>query len=65
MASRGLYRCGYAGELTNFTGADGPYEEPSDAHLRLETVDSDPADNARRVVDTLEWQVELREWCRA
>jgi hypothetical protein len=30
------------------------YEKPSDADLCLETVDSDPADNARRIVDALE-----------
>ena len=41
-------------ELTNFTGATPPCQRPSDAALRLETVDSDPADNARRVVDALE-----------
>jgi hypothetical protein len=35
-------------------GSDAPYEKPGDADLRLETVDSDPADNARRIVDALE-----------
>jgi hypothetical protein len=35
-------------------GSDAPHEKPSDADLRLETVDSDPADNARRIVDALE-----------
>jgi adenylylsulfate kinase-like enzyme len=35
-------------------GSDAAYEKTSDADLRLETVDSDPADNARRIVDALE-----------
>jgi adenylylsulfate kinase-like enzyme len=35
-------------------GSGAPYEKLSDADLRLETVDSDPADNARRIVDALE-----------
>ena len=43
----------YAGELTNFTGATPPYEKPSDADLCHEAVDSDPADNAGRIVDAL------------
>lgn len=30
------------------------YEKPSDADLCLGTVDSDPADNARHIVDELE-----------
>jgi adenylylsulfate kinase-like enzyme len=61
----GLYRRGYAGELTNFAGVDAPYEKRSDADRRLETVDSDRADDARRMVDALELRVRLREWRRA
>jgi bifunctional enzyme CysN/CysC len=49
----GLYRRAYAGELTNFTGVDAPYEEPADADLRLETVGVSPEDNAQRIVDAL------------
>jgi len=49
----GLYRRAYAGELTNFTGVDGPYEEPADADLRLKTVDVSPEENARRIADAL------------
>jgi bifunctional enzyme CysN/CysC len=49
----GLYRRAYAGELTNFTGVDGPYEEPVNADLRLTTVDVAPEDNAQRIADAL------------
>ena len=35
-------------------GSEAQYEKPSDTDLRLETVDSDPADNARAIVDVLE-----------
>jgi hypothetical protein len=54
MTSRGLYRCGWAGALTNSTGVDGLCEQPSDADRRVETVDPHSADNAGRVVDSLE-----------
>ena len=49
----GLYRRAYAGELTNFTGVDGPYEEPADPDLRLRTVDVSPEENARRIAEAL------------
>jgi bifunctional enzyme CysN/CysC len=49
----GLYRRAYAGELTNFTGVDGPYEEPADPDLRLKTVDVSPEENARRIAEAL------------
>jgi bifunctional enzyme CysN/CysC len=49
----GLYRRAYAGELTNFTGVDGPYEPPAEPDLRLETVERDPAANAQRIFDAL------------
>jgi adenylyl-sulfate kinase len=49
----GLYRRAYAGELTNFTGVDGPYEEPAHPDLRLRTVDVSPEENAQRIADAL------------
>ena len=49
----GLYRRAYAGELTNFTGVDGPYEEPDEPDLRLKTVDVSPEENAQRIADAL------------
>jgi bifunctional enzyme CysN/CysC len=49
----GLYRRAYAGELTNFTGVDGPYEPPEEPELRLGTVDASAEENARRIVDAL------------
>jgi hypothetical protein len=35
-------------------GSHAPYQKLSDADLRLETIDSDPADNPRRIDDALE-----------
>ena len=49
----GLYRRAYAGELTNFTGVDGPYEQPEHPDLRLRTVDTPPELNAQQIVDAL------------
>jgi bifunctional enzyme CysN/CysC len=49
----GLYRRAYAGELTNFTGVDAPYEKPGEPDLRLGTVDESPAENAARIADAL------------
>ena len=49
----GLYRRAYAGELTNFTGVDGPYEQPEHPDLRLRTVDTPPEVNAQQIVDAL------------
>jgi hypothetical protein len=52
------------GEPAKFTGVDARCEKPSDADLRLETVDSDPADNAAAVLTR--WaRVRLREWRHA
>jgi sulfate adenylyltransferase len=34
---KGLYARARAGQLTGMTGVDDPYEEPTDADLRLDT----------------------------
>ena len=34
---KGLYRKARAGEISNFTGIDSPYEPPEHAELRLDT----------------------------
>jgi hypothetical protein len=51
---KGLYRRARAGEIPDFTGIDSPYEEPADADLVIETVNTSVADAAatiRRAID--------------
>jgi bifunctional enzyme CysN/CysC len=50
---KGLYRKARDGEIKNFTGIDSPYEAPETAELTLQTVESDPATLAEKVVDYL------------
>jgi bifunctional enzyme CysN/CysC len=47
---KGLYAKAVAGEIKNFTGIDSPYERPEIPELKLETVASDPAKEAARVL---------------
>lgn len=51
---KGLYARARRGQITGFTGVDAPYEEPINAEITLETIQSDAFDNARRIVDYLE-----------
>jgi len=50
---KGLYAKARRGELPNFTGIDAPYEAPEHADLVLDTLSSDAAALAARVVDHL------------
>lgn len=50
---KGLYAKARQGRLAKFTGIDSGYEAPADPEIRLETVDSSPADCARVVLDEL------------
>jgi bifunctional enzyme CysN/CysC len=50
---KGLYAKAMAGEIKNFTGIDSPYERPEIPELTLETVASDPAKEAARVLTYL------------
>lgn len=50
---KGLYARARAGEIPNFTGIDSPYEAPESPELRVETVDTDVDDVARKVVSAL------------
>lgn len=50
---KGLYARAAAGELTNMTGVDDPYEEPDKPALRVDTSSIDIAAAARRVMDLL------------
>ncbi|PTM92827.1 sulfate adenylyltransferase subunit CysN [Mycoplana dimorpha] len=46
---KGLYRKALAGELTNFTGVDSPYERPETPELHLRTGGHDPAELAGQI----------------
>ncbi len=50
---KGLYRKALAGEITNFTGVDSPYEAPEHPELLLEGGAFEPASLAERVLDLL------------
>ncbi|MBN1668055.1 MAG: bifunctional sulfate adenylyltransferase/adenylylsulfate kinase [Anaerolineales bacterium] len=50
---KGLYAKARRGELKGFTGIDDPYEEPVDAELVLDTVDTTPEENARTIIQYL------------
>jgi sulfate adenylyltransferase len=51
---KGWYARARAGEVTEFTGVDDPYEPPEAPELMLQTTDTTPEANARKVVDYLE-----------
>jgi sulfate adenylyltransferase len=53
---KGLYAKARRGEIKGFTGIDDPYEEPLNAEIVLDTVDSTPEENARIIVDYLQNQ---------
>jgi bifunctional enzyme CysN/CysC len=50
---KGLYAKARAGKIRNFTGIDSPYEIPSDAELRLDTVAQGPEALAEQVIERL------------
>ncbi len=47
---KGLYAMARAGEITNFTGIDDPYEAPLEPELHLTTVGITPEENARKII---------------
>jgi len=51
---KGLYKKARAGEIKGFTGIDDPYEEPLNPELTLDTVETTPEANARKIVAYLE-----------
>jgi adenylyl-sulfate kinase len=58
---KGLYRRARAGELTNFTGIDAPYERPSDAEVEVCSDGREPPqESAARVLAALESRGYLR-----
>ena len=48
---QGALREGDAGEITNLTGVNDPYEEPEDADLVLDTEGEQPEQSAERVME--------------
>ncbi|HCT81374.1 MAG TPA: adenylyl-sulfate kinase, partial [Micromonosporaceae bacterium] len=50
---KGLYARARAGTLTGMTGVDDPYEEPTDAHLRIDTSDQTVAEAVSEVLTYL------------
>jgi sulfate adenylyltransferase len=51
---KGLYALARRGEIKNFTGIDDPYEEPADPEIVLNTVETTPENNARKIIDYLQ-----------
>jgi sulfate adenylyltransferase len=51
---KGLYAKAHAGEIQEFTGVSDPYEEPTDAELRLNTEGQTPDVSAAAVLAKLE-----------
>lgn len=50
---KGLYRRARAGEISDMTGIDAPYEAPERPELRLTPDVGTPADMAARVIDAI------------
>jgi adenylylsulfate kinase len=50
---KGLYRKALAGEITNFTGVDDPYEAPEHPELVLDTLQQTPQESLRNVLTAL------------
>jgi sulfate adenylyltransferase len=53
---KGLYAKARRGELKGFTGIDDPYEEPINAEIVLDTVQTTPEENARAIIKYLQGQ---------
>jgi sulfate adenylyltransferase len=51
---KGLYKRARAGEIADFTGIDSPYEEPSDADLVIETVETPVPEAVARIRRAIE-----------
>ena len=51
---KGLYARARRGQITGFTGVDDPYEAPVNPEITLYTVETDPDENARKIIAFLE-----------
>lgn len=50
---KGLYKKALAGEITNFTGVDDPYEAPEKPELVLDTMVEEPIESLQNVLTKL------------
>ena len=50
---KGLYAMARRGEIKGFTGIDDPYEEPLNAEITLNTIDTTPQECARQIIKYL------------
>ena len=50
---KGLYKKARAGQLSNFTGIDSPYEVPENAEIRIDTTQMTPEEAADAIVERL------------
>ncbi|MEP7221117.1 MAG: sulfate adenylyltransferase subunit CysN [Novosphingobium sp.] len=50
---KGLYKKARAGDLKNFTGIDSPYEAPTNAEIRVNTVEMTPQEAAAHIIRQL------------
>ena len=51
---KGLYKKALAGEITNFTGVDDPYEAPENPELVLDTMVEEPIESLQKVLMKLQ-----------
>ena len=51
--TKGMYKAARRGEIKNFTGIDDPYEAPEHPEIVLDTVNHEPLENARTIMDYL------------
>lgn len=58
--AKGIYAQARAGLVKNFTGVDDPYEAPLAPELTLDSVDTAPETNARRIIALLQERGFLR-----
>ena len=58
---KGLYKKARAGEISNFTGLDAPYEAPESPEVHLRTADLSIDEAAEQVIRYLEEQNILGE----
>ena len=50
---KGMFAMARRGEIKDFTGIDDPYESPENAEVELDTVNFEPEDNARLIINYL------------
>lgn len=48
---KGMYKKALAGEISNFTGVDDPYEEPENPELIIDTDKDDIKESTKKVLD--------------